>query len=64
MPVIAKGNKIIEKDTGKVVGTSKTAGKAKAAANIRNAITECGFKERKVPKGRPGNAGSITSVRT
>ena len=63
MPVIARGKKIIEKETGKVVGMSKTAGKAKAAANIRNAITEGGFKPRKVPKGRRQNAGSITSVR-
>lgn len=62
MPVIARGNKIIEKATGKVVGTSKSAGKAKAAANIRNAITEGGFKPKRVPKGRPPNT-PVASVR-
>jgi len=52
MPVRAVGNKIIEKATGRVVGVSKNAKNAKAAARIRNAITEGGFKPRKVPKGR------------
>lgn len=43
MPVISKGNKIVEKKTGKVVGQSKNAAKAKRAARVRNAITEGGF---------------------
>ena len=38
MPVIVKGNKIIEKATGKVVGTGKTPESAKKSAGLRNAI--------------------------
>ena len=44
MPVEARGNKIIEKKTGRVVGTSKSAEMAKRAARTRNAIVYGGFK--------------------
>ena len=37
MPVTTRGKKIIEKSTGKVKGTAKSAAKAKASARIRNA---------------------------
>lgn len=37
MPVVAKGKKIVEKATGKVVGHSTSAAKAKSAARARNA---------------------------
>lgn len=37
MPVVARGKKIVEKATGKVVGTSTSAEKAKSAARARNA---------------------------
>lgn len=36
MPVIARGKKIVEKKTGKVVGKSKSKGMAKKAARARN----------------------------
>lgn len=48
MPVEARGNKIYEKATGKVVGHSKTPDMARRAARTRNAIVEGGF----VPKKR------------
>lgn len=38
MPVKAKGNQIVEIETGKVIGHSKTPERAKAAARVRNAI--------------------------
>ena len=38
MPVKARGKKIVEKATGRVVGTSKATGMAKKAARVRNAI--------------------------
>lgn len=38
MPVKSVGKKIVEKDTGKVIGHSKSAGMAKKAARVRNAI--------------------------
>jgi len=37
MPVKAVGKKIVEKATGKVVGHSTSAAKAKSAARARNA---------------------------
>lgn len=37
MPVIARGRKIVEKATGRVVGHSSSAAKAKSAARARNA---------------------------
>jgi hypothetical protein len=37
MPVVARGKKIVEKKTGRVVGTSTSAAKAKSAARARNA---------------------------
>ena len=37
MPVKAVGKKIVEKKTGKVVGTSTSHAKAQRAANARNA---------------------------
>ena len=37
MPVVAKGRKIIEKNTGKVVGTASSAENAKRSARARNA---------------------------
>jgi hypothetical protein len=36
MPVTTSGNKIIEKATGKVVGTAKSPKDAKASARLRN----------------------------
>jgi len=36
MPVVARGNRIVEKKTGKVVGHSKSKGMAKKAASMRN----------------------------
>ena len=36
MPVTTRGKKIVEKKTGKVVGTGKTTASAKASARIRN----------------------------
>jgi hypothetical protein len=36
MPVTTKGKKIIEKKTGKVVGTATSAKNAKVSASIRN----------------------------
>ncbi len=44
MPVEARGNQIVEKATGKVVGKSKSPEMAKRAARTRNAITFGGFK--------------------
>jgi len=38
MPVEARGNKIYEKATGRVVGHSKSPDMAKSAARVRNAI--------------------------
>lgn len=63
MPVERKGNKIVEKATGRVIGKSKDAATAQKAVNIRNAITEGGFKPTKRPKGRKKNVGPIASVR-
>lgn len=37
MPVVARGKTIVEKKTGKVVGRSTSAAKAKRAARARNA---------------------------
>lgn len=37
MPVKARGKKIVEVATGRVVGTSTSAAKAKRAARARNA---------------------------
>ena len=37
MPVVVRGNKIVEKKTGKVVGTSTSHAKAQRSANARNA---------------------------
>jgi hypothetical protein len=37
MPVKARGKNIVEKSTGKVVGRSTSAAKAKSAARARNA---------------------------
>jgi len=37
MPVVARGKKIVEKRTGKVVGRSTSKAKAKSAARARNA---------------------------
>lgn len=39
MPVEARGKKIVEKATGRVVGHSKTEERAKSAARVRNAVT-------------------------
>lgn len=50
MPVEAKGNEIIEKATGKVIGKSKDAETAKKAARVRNAIVFGGFKPTRGPK--------------
>lgn len=51
MPVEARGTKIVEKATGKVVGTSKTPERAKAAARVRNAIAYSTWRPtRKTPK--------------
>ena len=36
MPVLARGKKIIEKSTGRVVARSKSKSKAKKAASMRN----------------------------
>lgn len=36
MPVTTKGKKIIEKATGRVVGTGKSVASAKASARARN----------------------------
>jgi hypothetical protein len=38
MPVTTRGKKIVEKATGKVVGTSKSPAMAKKAARVRNAV--------------------------
>lgn len=63
MPVIARGKEIVEKDTGKVVGKSKTVAGAKAAARVRNMINATGnVSKKKVPKGRSQKI-SIASVR-
>ncbi len=37
MPVVARGKKIVEKATGRVVGSSTSATKAKSAVRARNA---------------------------
>ena len=37
MPVKAVGRRIVEKSTGKVIGSSTSAAKAKSAARARNA---------------------------
>lgn len=37
MPVVARGKKIVEKATGKVVGNSTSHAKAQRSANARNA---------------------------
>lgn len=37
MPVVARGKKIVEKATGRVVGTSTSHAKAQRSANARNA---------------------------
>ena len=37
MPVVARGKKIVEKSTGKVVGHAKTEADAKKSARARNA---------------------------
>lgn len=51
MPVEARGKKIIEKATGKVVGHSKTEERAKAAARTRNAVHFSTFKPtRRAPR--------------
>jgi hypothetical protein len=50
MPVRAEGNKIIEISTGKVVGHSKDAATAQAAARVRNAIHYSNWKPSKGPK--------------
>jgi len=47
MPVEARGKKIIEKATGKVVGHSKSEAMAKSAARVRNAIHFSTFKPTK-----------------
>lgn len=44
MPVEAKGTKIIEKSTGRVVGQSDSPEMAKKAATVRNAIIYGDFK--------------------
>jgi len=49
MPVKAVGNKIVEKATGKVVGTSTSHAKAQRSANARNAARH-GWK----PTGKKG----------
>ncbi len=36
MPVVARGRKIVEVGSGRVVGRAKSAAKAKASARIRN----------------------------
>lgn len=51
MPVKAKGKKIVEAATGRVVGTSTSAAKAKSAARARNAAMH-GWKP--TGKGRKG----------
>jgi hypothetical protein len=50
VPVRAEGNKIVEVASGKVVGTSSSAEKAKAAARVRNAIHLSNWRTRKGPK--------------
>ena len=39
MPVVARGKKIVEKATGKVIGTSTSHAKAQRSANARNAAS-------------------------
>ena len=51
MPVVARGKQIVEKRTGKVVGTSTSHAKAQASANARNAAKH-GWK----PTGKPRRA--------
>lgn len=53
MPVEAKGNKIVEKATGKVVGHSKSPEMAKRAARTRNAVVYGGFKPTKKGRNKP-----------
>lgn len=51
MPFEAKGNKIVKKTTGKVVGRSKTPELAQRAARVRNAVAYSTFKPtRRGPK--------------
>ena len=52
MPVTARGKKIVEKATGKVVGTSTSHAKAQRSANARNAAKH-GWK----PAGKPRRKG-------
>lgn len=53
MPVESKGKSIIEKATGKVIGHSKSAKKAAAAARVRNAISHTSWRP---TKGRMGSS--------
>lgn len=56
MPVEARGNEIVEKETGKVIGKSDNPEKAKAAARVRNAIHFSNWKPTRGPK-RPSHGG-------
>jgi hypothetical protein len=58
MPVRAEGNKIVEVASGKVIGHSKTAERAKAAARVRNAIHFSNWRPGKGPK-RPVKEGGV-----
>lgn len=63
MPLISKGNKIIEKETGKVVGKSKDARSARNSAILRNKILEKKGRKKRMPRPRPQNSTPIAAVR-
>ena len=52
MPVIVKGKQIIEKATGKVVGTGKTAASAQKSAGLRNALSAEAVRPKRRPQKR------------